>query len=37
MLKWEIELMYDDYCYECEIKGIEPKDIETWWEDYEIN
>jgi hypothetical protein len=25
--------MYDDYCYECEEKGIEPKDIKTWWEE----
>ena len=35
MKVWEVEIEYDDYCYECEKKGIEPKDIETWWEELE--
>ena len=35
MMNWEVEILYDDYCYECEQKGIEPKDIKTWWDEME--
>ena len=33
MQTWEAEHWYDEYCDECEEKGIEPKDIETWWKE----
>lgn len=35
MARWEVEHWYDEYCYECEQEGIEPKDIETWWDELE--
>jgi len=35
MARWEVEHWYDEYCYECEQKGIEPKDIDTWYEELE--
>lgn len=37
MLTWsDIEILYDDYCYECEQLGIEPiADINEWWESLE--
>lgn len=31
MMTYEVELMYDDYCYECKCKGITPKPILEWW------
>jgi hypothetical protein len=33
MMTCEVELMYDDYCEECEQNGIEPKPIKQWWEE----
>lgn len=33
MMTWEVQEMYDDYCYDCEELGIEPKPIEIWWEE----
>ena len=33
MMTWEVEELYDDYCFECEENGIEPKPINQWWEE----
>ena len=33
MMTCEIETLYDDYCYECEQDGINPKSLEQWWEE----
>ena len=32
-MTWEVEELYDDYCFECEENGIEPKPINQWWEE----
>lgn len=29
----EVELLYDDYCWECQAEGIVPKPIAQWWAD----
>lgn len=33
MMLCEIEILYDDYCWECKEDGIEPKPMEQWWEE----
>ena len=33
MMTYEVENLYDDYCWECEQNGIEPKPIEQWWKE----
>ena len=33
MKMWEVETMYDDYCYECKELGIEPLPVAEWWEE----
>ena len=33
MMTCEVEALYDDYCYECEQDGINPKSLEQWWEE----
>lgn len=32
MEMWEIEELYDEYCWECEAEGIEPLPPKEWWE-----
>lgn len=36
MQKWEIDEIYDDYCWECEYDGIEPLPFDEWWAQWEI-
>ena len=33
MMTCEVEILYDDYCFECEEQGIEPKPMAVWWEE----
>lgn len=33
MMTCEVEILYDDYRWECEQNGVEPKPIEQWWEE----
>ena len=33
LMRWEVEEMYDDYCWECKEEGREPKSLEDWWEE----
>jgi hypothetical protein len=35
MMICEVEILYDDYRWECEQDGIEPKSIEEWWAEME--
>lgn len=35
MMTYEVEELYDDYCWDCEEKGIEPKSIHEWWAEME--
>ena len=35
MMTWEVEQMYDEYCYECKQNNTTPLDINTWWEGLE--
>ena len=35
MMTWEVEQMYDEYCYECGQNSTTPLDINTWWEGLE--
>lgn len=30
MLAYEIQLMYEEYCIDCECEGITPKSIWAW-------
>lgn len=32
-MTWEVEELYDNYRFECEENGIEPKPINQWWEE----
>lgn len=34
MQKWEIDEVYDDYCWECRYDGIEPLPFEEWWKEF---
>ena len=33
MPNWKIEIIYDEYCWECEQEGITPKSMADWWEE----
>lgn len=33
LMRCEVEEMYDEYRWECEEKGLEPKSLEDWWEE----
>ena len=33
MMTCEVEILYDDYRWECEQNGVEPKLMEQWWEE----
>ena len=35
MMTWEVEKMYDEYCYECKQNNNTALDINTWWEGLE--
>lgn len=35
MMTWEVEQMYDEYCYECEQNNTAPLSINEWWEGLE--
>jgi hypothetical protein len=32
MMWYEIELLYDEYCEECDELGIVPMPIKMWWD-----
>lgn len=32
MMTGEVELWYDDYCYECQCNGVIPMSMNDWWE-----
>jgi hypothetical protein len=36
MQKWEIDEVYEDYCWDCEYDGIEPLPFDEWWAQWEM-